>query len=45
MIDSVKVLEPVTPFGPARYAFFAEPIRLEAVVRNQGGATGIFAQP
>jgi hypothetical protein len=39
VIDSVKVLEPTAPFGPARYAFFAEPIKLEAVVRNQGGAT------
>ncbi len=39
IVDQVRVLEPLTPFGPARYAFFAEPIRLEAVVRNQGGAT------
>ena len=39
IVDAVRVLEPLPPFGPARYAFFAEPIRLEAVVRNQGGAT------
>ncbi len=39
VIDAVRVLEPLAPFGPARYAFFDEPIRLEAVVRNQGGAT------
>ena len=39
IVDFVRVLEPLAPFGPARYAFFDEPIRLEAVVRNQGGAT------
>ena len=39
VVDFVRVLEPLAPYGPARYAFLDEPIRLEAVVRNQGGAT------
>lgn len=39
IVDFVRVLDATPPYGPARYAFFNEPIRLEAVVRNQGGAT------
>lgn len=39
IVDFVRVLDATPPYAPARYAFFNEPIRLEAVVRNQGGAT------
>jgi hypothetical protein len=39
VVDQIRVLEPVTPYNPAPVAFFGEPIRLEATLRNQGGAT------
>ncbi len=39
IVDEVTVLEPVAPFAPAKYTFFAEQVRLQAKVRNIGGAT------
>jgi hypothetical protein len=38
IIESVRVLRTDAPYNPATVAFFGEPIRLEAVVKNQGGA-------
>src|SRR5262249_35775794 len=38
-VTSIRVLEPSLPFNPAPVAFFGEPIRLEATLKNQGGAT------
>lgn len=39
IIEQIRVLRPAAPFNPATVAFFGEPIRLEAVVKNQGGAS------
>jgi hypothetical protein len=39
IMDRIRVARPVQPFETATAAFFGEPIRVEATVRNQGGAT------
>lgn len=39
IMDRIRVARPVLPYDNATAAFFGEPIRLEATVRNQGGAT------
>jgi hypothetical protein len=39
IVDRIRVARPVTPFETATAAFFGEPIRIEATVRNQGGAS------
>jgi len=39
IIEQVRVQRTVAPFNPATVAFFGEQIRLEAVVKNQGGAS------
>ncbi|MCA3016042.1 MAG: putative Ig domain-containing protein, partial [Myxococcaceae bacterium] len=39
LVERVRVARPVMPFDTATAAFFGEPIRIEATVRNQGGAT------
>jgi hypothetical protein len=38
-VTSIRVLQPVLPYNPASVAFFGEPIRLEATLKNQGGAS------
>ncbi|MBL9037532.1 MAG: putative Ig domain-containing protein, partial [Archangium sp.] len=39
VMDAVTVRRSVQPFDQASVAFFGEPIRIDALVRNQGGAT------
>ena len=38
VITEVRVVQPVAPYGDADVAYFGEPIRLEALVTNIGGA-------
>ncbi|MDX2013061.1 MAG: CARDB domain-containing protein [Myxococcaceae bacterium] len=39
IVERIRVARPVTPFETATAAFFGESIRIEATVRNQGGAS------
>lgn len=39
VVENFRVTRPVSPFDTTDTAFFAEPIRFEATIRNQGGAT------
>jgi hypothetical protein len=39
VMDGIRVARPLVPFETATAAFFGEPIRVEATVRNQGGAS------
>lgn len=39
IMDRIRVARPVLPYETATAGFFGEPIRVEATVRNQGGAT------
>ncbi|MBK7860588.1 MAG: hypothetical protein IPJ65_18715 [Archangiaceae bacterium] len=39
IVESMRVLRTDAPYNPASVAFFGEQIRLEAVVKNQGGAS------
>ncbi len=43
VVDFIRVARPLPPYDTAPYAFFGEPIRVEALVRNQGGATAVDA--
>ncbi len=46
VVDSVVVRRPVAPYPVSDLAFFGEPIRLDAQIRNQGGsvANGVTVQ-
>lgn len=39
IMDRIRIARPVLPYETATAGFFGEPIRVEATVRNQGGAT------
>jgi len=39
IMDRIRIARPTLPYETATAAFFGEPIRLEATVRNQGGAS------
>ncbi len=39
IMDRIRIARPVLPYETATAAFFGEPIRVEATVRNQGGAS------
>lgn len=39
IMDRIRIARPDVPYDTATAAFFGEPIRVEATVRNQGGAT------
>lgn len=39
VVTEVRVLQPVAPWGETAVAYFGEPVRLEALVTNVGGAT------
>ncbi len=39
IMDRIRIARPTLPYETATAAFFGEPIRIEATVRNQGGAS------